>query len=267
MKFKKLAILLAAVACVGALALVGCSGSSDEAASGDFQLLNEGQLTVATMPDYPPFENLVDGEYVGLEMDLMQAICDELGVEFNPITIDFDGIIPAIAAGGQADCAISAISVLPEREEQVDFTESYYTDDLAIVVMSDSGITEENVDDSLASATIYVQSGTTGEAYAKENFSSATVKGLPNANDTFAAMQAGQADAVITNKTVAESMLGSYTDATIVKSMATDEPYAIAVSKDNPELTAALNAAIEKLSADGTLDEIVAQWMGGPSAE
>ena len=263
MKFKKLAVLLAAVACVASLALVGCGGSSDEAASGDIQLLNEGQLTVATMPDYPPFENLVDGEYVGLEMDLMQAICDEMGLEFNPITIDFDGIIPAIAAGGQADCAISAISVLPDREEQVDFTTSYYTDDLAIVVMSDSGITEDNLEDSLANATIVAQSGTTGEAYAKENYATATVKGLPNANDTFAAMQAGQADAVITNKTVADDMITSYTDATIVKSIATDEPYAIAVSKDNPALTAALNAAIEKLQADGKIDQIVTQWMGG----
>ena len=273
MKFRKFAVIAAAAALVACLGLAGCGGGGDQGGEEPlpnggavFKVLNEGQLTVATSPDFPPFENLVNGEYVGLEMDIMKAISERMGLEFNPITLQFDGIVPAIAAGGQADCAISGITITPERAEQVDFSAPYYVDDLAIVVMNNGEITEANVDQVLAQAgaVIAVQSGTTGESYAKETYSAATVQGYGNANDTFAAMQAGQANAVITNKAVAESMLGSYADATIVKPIATGEEYGIAVSKDNPELLAGINAAIADLQADGTIASLTTQWMSAP---
>lgn len=226
-------------------------------------MLKEGTLTVATSPDFPPFENLENGEYVGMDMDIAKEIASRLGLEFEPTTIQFDGIIPAIVSGGQADIAISGITIEPEREEQVDFTDSYYIDDLSIVVLKDSDFTADNIDASLndASITIAVQSGTTGESYAKTDYPNATVSAYGNANDTFAALEAGQVDAIITNKAVAEKMLSSYTDATVIKSIATGEEYGIAVSKDNPELTAAINEVLDEMRADGTLDEIVTKWM------
>jgi len=280
MKMKKLLAIVAACMLVAAFGLFGCgqqqaaeepapaedqaAPAEDQAAAAvDYTLLNEGKLTVATSPDFPPFENLDGSEYIGLDMDIMRAVSEKLGLEFNPVSIQFDGIVPAIVAGGQADCAISGITITPDRAEQVDFTLPYYTDDLAIVVMNGSTITEENVDTALndAAVTIAVQSGTTGADYAKENFSSATFSEYGNANDTFAALQADKAQALVTNKAVAESMLASYTDAVIVKNIATGEEYGIAVSKDNPGLTAAINAALAELEADGTLEVLTAQWM------
>lgn len=273
MKFRKLAVLLAAVACVASLALVGCGGSSDEAApadgdqaaaAADLQLLNEGQLTVATSPDFPPFENIVEGEYVGLDMEIMKAVSAELGLEFNPVVIQFDGIIPALQSGGQADVAISGMTITPERQEQVDFSTAYYVDDLAIVVVSGGDITADNVDEALNAEgmTIAVQSGTTGESYANENFANATTQPYGNATDTFAAMQAGQANAVITNKAVAEAMLASYEDCEIVEAIATNEEYGIAVPKGNEALLNAINDAIAKLQADGTIDSLTSEIMG-----
>lgn len=108
---------------------------------------------------------------------------------------------------------------------------------------------------------IAAQSGTTGEDYAKENYPKATVKGYGNSTDAFAAMQAGKADAVITNKAVVESMLEAYSDAKVLKSVATGEDYAIAVSKDNPELTAAINSALAELKSDGTLDKLQNEYL------
>lgn len=278
MKFKKLAVLLAAVACVASLALVGCGGGSDEAApadgdqaaaAADFQLLNEGKLTVATSPDFPPFENIVDGEYVGLDMEIMKAVAAELGLEFNPVVIQFDGIIPALQSGGQADVAISGMTITPERQEQVDFSTAYYVDDLAIVVVSGGDITADNVDEALNAEgmTIAVQSGTTGESYANENFANANTQPYGNATDTFAAMQAGQANAVITNKAVAEAMLASYEDCEIVKAIATNEEYGIAVPKGNEALLNAINDAIAKLQADGTIDSLTTEIMGSEIAD
>ena len=84
------------------------------------------------LADYPPFENLVDGEYVGLDMDLGRAIAEELDLECVYTNIDFDGIVPAIVAGGQADAGLSGISITPEREEQVAFSDPYYVDNQAV---------------------------------------------------------------------------------------------------------------------------------------
>lgn len=276
MKAKKYIVLAALAVMVAALALVGCTSSSPSsaesssaesssaAATEDMTLLTEGKLTVATSPDYPPFENMVDGEYVGLDMALIEAVAQEMGLEVEYKTLQFDGIIPAIAAGGQADVGISGFSVDPERAKEIDFTDSYYIDDQAIAVMNDSTITEDNAGEELNKdgVIIAVQSGTTGEAYVQENYPNAKVQAYGNSTDAFAAMQSGQANAVCTNKAVVDAMLAdAYKDAKVVKAIATGEEYAIVVSKDNPALTAAINEALATLQANGTIDDLIAQYM------
>ena len=271
MNIKKLLVIAATAMAVAAVALVGCSsgsssasGSASSAASGDYTLVTEGTLTIATSPDYPPFENLVDGDYVGLDIDIAKAVADKLGLTPEFKTLQFDGIIPAIAAGGQADIGISGFSVDPERAKEIDFTTSYYIDDQAIAVMKGSDITKDNADKNLNSekCTIAVQSGTTGESYVQENFPKAKVQAYGNSTDAFAAMQSAQADAVCTNKAVVETMIAdAYKDAEVVKSIATGEEYAIVVSKDNAALTEAINGALADLQADGTIDSLVKQHL------
>jgi polar amino acid transport system substrate-binding protein len=227
-------------------------------------LVTEGKLTIATSPDYPPFENLENGEYVGLDIEIAKAVAAELGLEPEFKTLQFDAIIPAIAAGGQADMGISGFSVDPERAKEIDFSSSYYIDDQAIAVMKGGEITADNADEALNAegVKIAVQSGTTGEAYVQENFPNATAQPYGNSTDAFAAMQSGQAVAVCTNKAVVDKMLAdAYQDAEVVKSIATGEEYAIVVSKDNPALTEAINAALAKLQGDGTIDQLIGQFM------
>ncbi len=260
MKLKKFGVIAAMAALVGCMALAGCGSSS----TGSLNLLESGKLTVATSPDFPPFENLEDGEYVGLDMDIAKAVAEKMGLEFNPVTLQFDSILPAIAGGGQADIAISGITVDPDRAKQVDFSDSYYIDDQSIVTMKAGNITSENVDSELnkAGVIIAVQTGTTGETYAQEHYPNATVKGYGNANDSFAALASSQANAVITNKAVGESMITkSYTDAEVVKSIATGEEYAIAISKDNTALTEKVNAALKELKDSGKIDELIQKHM------
>lgn len=288
---KKLLVLVAVAAMAAMVALFGCSSGgsaasssaagsesaassesaaaseaagSEAAEAGEFDLLTDGTIVFATSPDYPPFENLENGEYVGLDIAIAQAIGEELGLQVEFKSLQFDAIIPAIAAGGQADAGISGFSVDPERAKEIDFTEAYYIDDQAVAVMNTSDITADNADEALNAdgIIIAVQSGTTGEDYVKENFPNATVQPYGNSTDAFAAMQAGQADAVCTNYAVVKKMIAdAYQDATIVKSVATGEEYAIVVSQDNPQLTAAINAALAKLTEDGTIDALVEQYM------
>ena len=296
MKARKFIVLAALAVMVAALALVGCSSGGSSAASSsasassasasassesassasasasasssaaatEIALLEEGKLIVATSPDYPPFENLENGEYVGLDIAIAKAIGEQLGYEVEFKTLQFDAIIPAIAAGGQADMGISGFSVDPERAKEIDFTDSYYIDDQAVAVMGDSAITEENADEELnkEGVIIAVQSGTTGEAYVQENYPNATAQPYGNSTDAFAAMQSGQANAVCTNKAVVENMLkDAYKDAKIIKAVATGEEYAMIVSQDNPALTAAINEALAKMKADGTIDNLINQYM------
>lgn len=277
MRIKKLGVAAAAVMMVAALAMFGCSSnnaassaasssadaSANATADTEMVLLNDGVLTVITSPDYPPFENLENGETVGYEIDLYKAVADKLGLELEIVPLQFDAIIPAIAAGGQGDVGASGFSVDPERAQEIDFTESYYIDDQAVAVMDDSGITEDNAEDELnkEGVIIAVQTGTTGEAYAQENFPNATIQGYGNSTDCFAAMQSGNATAVCTNLAVVERMLTTaYSDARIVLQIATGEEYASAVAKDNPALTAAINEALAELEADGTIDQLQDKW-------
>ena len=228
------------------------------------KLIASGKLTIATSPDYPPFENLENGEYVGLDIEIAKAVAKELGLQPEFKTLQFDAIIPAIAAGGQADIGISGFSVDPERAKEIDFSSSYYIDDQSIAVMNNSPITDANADAELnkEGVIIAVQSGTTGEAYVQENYPKATAQAYGNSTDAFAAMQSGQANAVCTNKAVVEAMLAdAYKDAKVVKSIATGEEYAIVVSKDNTALTAAINDALAKLKADGTIEKLTNQFM------
>ena len=238
------------------------SASASSAAATEIQLLQEGKLVIGTSPDYPPFENLENGEFVGLDMEIAKAIGEKLGLEVEFKSLQFDAIIPAVAAGGQVDMGISGFTVDPDRAKEIDFSSTYYIDDQAIAAMKDGAITAENADEALAKATIAVQSGTSGEAYIQENFPEATVQPYGNSTDAFAAMQAGQADAVCTNAAVVQKMLAdAYQDAQIVKSIATGEEYAIVISKDNPALTKAVNEALAELTADGTIDRLVQQYL------
>lgn len=281
MSKKKWLALVAAGALAAALALVGCasgnsgsgsaSGSASASASGsasastEMKLVKEGKLLIATSPDFPPFENLENGEMVGLDIEIGKAVAEKLGLEPEFVSLQFDSILTAVAAGTQADVGISGLTVDPERAKTVDFSDSYYVDDLSVAVMKNNAdITADNADEALnkEGVVIAVQSGTSGETYVKENYPKATVQPYGNSTDAFAALQSGQANAVCTNKTVVERMLANaYTDAQVVKSIATGEEYAVAVAQENKALTAAINKALEELRADGTIDDLVAKYM------
>ena len=279
--FRSAAALGADAVLAAALALVGCaagtsgsgsaSGSASASASGsasastEMKLVKEGKLLIATSPDFPPFENLENGEMVGLDIEIGKAVAEKLGLEPEFVSLQFDSILTAVAAGTQADVGISGLTVDPERAKTVDFSDSYYVDDLSVAAMKNNAdITADNADEALnkEGVVIAVQSGSSGETYVKENYPKATVQPYGNSTDAFAALQSGQANAVCTNKAVVERMLANaYTDAQVVKSIATGEEYAVAIAQENKALTAAINKALEELQADGTIDALVAKYM------
>ncbi len=262
-------LILALIAALcAALALAGCSSSTEDteaASDGSYTLVEEGKLTVAASLDFPPFENLVDGEAEGFEVDLMTAIAEKLGLEINYLpTMQFDTIIPAIAAGGTADVGVSGFTITPDREEEVDFSTPICDTNQCIVVLSGSDITGA---DDLAGLRVGAESGTTGYDWAIENLTDAQeVVTFNEYTAVFAALQADQVQAVVLDKPVADYYINvAYSDCEVVEEIPTGEQYGIAVSKDNPNLTAAINEAIEELKDEGTFAEIEEKWFGTSS--
>lgn len=274
MKMKYLGTMAACAAMVGVLALTGCGGtnssagssqgSSSSGSSDDYSLISDGKLVVGTSADYEPFEYMEDGEFKGFDVELAAAIADKLGLEVQYESVDFDSILPGISSGTKYDVGVASIAVTPAREKEVDFTDSYYMDDQAIVTMADdTSITADNYEDVLndSATKIAVQSGSTAESFAKENFPNATIVPFKDATDCFAAVQSDQADAVVTNRSMAAQMVAdAYTNEHVIKQISTGEEYAIAVSKDNPGLTKKINEALKELTDDGTIDELMAKY-------
>ncbi len=263
---------------VAGLGLVGCGGSSTSGTSSagssagsaassskdGYTLVKDGTLTVGTAAEYEPFEYMEDGQYKGFDLDLIQDIAKKLGLTVEFANVDFDTIVPGVSSGAKYDVGIGAITVTPERKKEVDFTDSYYMDDQAIVTMKDNAdITGDNYKEKLdsADAKIAVQSGSTAEAFAKENFPNAELVPFKNATDCFSALQAGQSVALVTNRSVAAQLVAtSFDNEQVVKLISTGEEYAIAVNKDNSGLKDAINKALKELTDDGTVDSLMGQY-------
>ena len=251
MNIKKWGALVAAGALAASLALFGCSsgdqGTTTSSTSGNdagYTLVNDGKLTVAASLDFPPFENLNGDKPEGFAVDLMTLLAEEMGLEceYLPST-KFDTIVPLIQTGGKADVGVSSFTITDKRLQQVDFTDPYCNVNQSITVRSDSGITDVA---QLEGKKIGAQSGTTG---------------YDEMTAVFAALDSGQIDAVSVDLPVANYYVRSYSDCQVIKEIPTGEQYAVAVSKENPELTKALNKALQAVHDNGKYDELAAKWL------
>lgn len=267
MNIKKWGALVAAGALAASLALFGCSsgdqGTTTSSTSGNdagYTLVNDGKLTVAASLDFPPFENLNGDKPEGFAVDLMTLLAEEMGLEceYLPST-KFDTIVPLIQTGGKADVGVSSFTITDKRLQQVDFTDPYCNVNQSITVRSDSGITDVA---QLEGKKIGAQSGTTGYEWAAENIKDVEMVGFDEMTAVYAALQSGQIDAIAVDLPVTNYYVKTaYTDCEVIAEIPTGEQYGIAVSKDNPELTKALNEAIKAVRDSGKYDEIAAKWL------
>ncbi len=247
-KFSKI-LALAMAAAMFVLCLTGCGSSGKTVES----IQKAGQLVIATSPDFPPFEELgSDGEVTGIEIDILNMICDELGVELKIEQMSFDSVIPGIVAG-KYDVGVSGISVTPEREKNVLFTTPYCLAAQAIVVTADSPIKSKA---DLEGKTVAVQTGTTAEVFCMEqNFK---VMSFEANSDAELALLTGKVDAWVIDDLTAADMVSVYNEdngqvLVILDEAMTTEPYAFAFSKDDEELVKGINEILSKLIADGTI--------------
>lgn len=269
---KFLALMLALMM---ALSLVACGDKApaddgadapdDAVVENTYNTLTPGVLTVATSPDFAPYEFYVvdeNGEYqlAGFDMALAQYIADYLGLQLEVIPMDFDGTLAELAAK-TVDLSLAGYSPDPSRMDKMDFSEIYYTGGQSFVTVkanADKFPTLESTND--AQWTIGAQNGSIQMDLANENSPEADIVSLTKVTDIIAELIAGTLDGAYIETAVAETYAINYPDLAVVL----DVPYesegsAVGVCKDNTALLDGVNAAIAAALADGSMDKFVAE--------
>ena len=277
---KKALSLMTAAALVLSLAACGSTASSaasSEAASSDaasseaasseaasetetaeLSTVEPGKLIMSTNAAFPPYEMTTDsGEFEGIDIETAQAIADKLGLELQIDDMDFDAALLAVQQG-KADMVMAGVTVTDERQNVMDFTDSYATGIQSIIVKEDSDIA--SVDD-LAGKKIGTQRGTTGYLYCSDDFGDENVVAYDNGLTAVQMLNNGQVDCVVIDNAPAKEFVAANPGLKLLDTAYVEEDYAIGVGKGNTELKDAINTALEELKADGTLQAIVDKYI------
>lgn len=233
------------------------AATSEAGADEGYKLVKEGTLTMATNAYFPPYEYYDGQDIIGIDADIAKAIADKMGLELKIEDMEFDSIITAVSTG-KADLGLAGMTVTPDRQKNVDFSDSYATGIQSVIVKEDSTITK--IDD-LQGKKIGVQLSTTGDIYATDAYGKDAVVQYNKGNDAVMALTQGQVDAVIIDNEPAKSYVEANKGLKILDTEYATENYAACISKDNAGLTKAVNKALAELKDDGTLQKIVDKYI------
>lgn len=221
------------------------------------RIKSAGKIVMLTNAAFPPFEYLgSDNKPAGVDVELAQAIADELGVTLEVIDMDFDGIVPAIQSG-QGDIGVAGMTNTEERRQSVDFSIDYVSTTQMIIVPEGSDIQSP---DDLVGKTIGVQLGTTGDLFASD-IEGANMQRFKTGPDAGLALSNGQIDAIVIDAMPADQIAKANAGLVVLEEPLTEEQYAIAISKDNADLKEVVDKVLQKLLDDGTVDQLIEKHM------
>ena len=254
-------VLVAVLVCTTAVMFTGCGGNSTESkasgSSSSESTASKGELHMATNAAFEPYEFKEGDKIVGIDAEIAAAIAEKLGMTLEIQDMEFKAIIPAVTEG-KIDFGMAGMTVTPERLQSVNFSETYATGVQVIIVKEGSEIA--SVDD-LEGKTIGVQSGTTGDIYATDDYGQENVKQFANGSLAVQALANDQVDCVIIDNEPAKNFVAANEGLKILDTEYTVEDYAAAIAKENTELLDSFNAALAELKADGTIDAIIAKYI------
>lgn len=234
----------------------------------------EDTLKMVTNAYFAPYEYFEGDKIVGIDAEIAEAIGKKMGKKVVIESINFDSIISSVNAG-DADFGMAGITVTDERLEEVDFSKSYATGCQMLVVKKDSPLkslddlvaypvdeeTEEYIKEGNTATKIGAQLGTTGALYAE--WDGYNVVSYTTANEAILALKNGDVECVMIDSAPAQNFVDSNTDLRMIdgSNAYVVEEYAICVKKGNKELLDEINAAIDALMQDGTIDKIIAKYI------
>ena len=273
---KKLASLLLALTMTCSLAACGqkTSGADTQqpdTSAGDTaqtekskidQIKEAGVLVMGTSADYPPneFHTMVDGKdtIVGFDVSLAQYIADDLGVELKVVDMAFDGLCISLSKG-DFDIVISGMASTPERKESVDFSAPYFLQKQAVLLRAEDADNYNTTDD-LAGHKVGVQNGTIQVPIVNELVGEDNTVGLVKAQDLVMELKSGKIDVVCIDYTPSLAF-ASANDDLVMKDIgipSSSDGQCIGVQKGNDDFVEYLNGIVEKVLADGTMEQFIA---------
>lgn len=219
-------------------------------------------ITVATNPEYPPFEYMNDDNKIaGYDIDMIEAVAAKAGFEVVYEPMAFDAVIAAVAMGYDT-IGVSGISITDERKLSVLFSDGYINAGLIVIVKADSNYATT---EDLKGKVIGVQLGTTSDFAAEEITGPENVAQYTTFLNAIMDLQGNKIDAVIIDKPVGMDILNSLNDETLVMvdmGLQADW-YGIEINMGNVELQAKINKALAELQAEGFFDELAVKYFGG----
>ncbi|MBI9013796.1 MAG: transporter substrate-binding domain-containing protein [Clostridiales bacterium] len=259
---KKILMSVMMVVLVGLLS-VGCAASGDDQSQLE-KIKEAGKIVVGTSADYPPYEfhkeiNGVD-TIVGFDIKLAEKIADDLGVELEIVDMSFDGLLAALT-GKKIDFIAAGMNPTDERKNAVDFSAIYYDTSQTMLVLSENADKLTSVED-FKGLKVGVQKGTLQEAIFDDQFAGAEKVAIAKIPNLVMELQSGKIDGII----LAEVVADSYDDANDKISvnqmdLGSEGGVSIAINKDQEDLLNAINATIDKVLNDGTLDQYIIDAM------
>ena len=262
---KKFTAAMLTMALAGAM-LTGCGSTASNTTADDSAAKDNtaaaatdgGTLRMGTNATFPPYEFVGDdGSVQGIDADIAAAIADKLGMKVEITDMEFDSLIPALQSD-TIDVALAGMTVTPERQESVDFSDSYAKGVQVIIVPEGSDI---QTPDDLEGKNIGVQTGTTGDIYCTDDYGQDHVKQFSSGALAVAALVNGQVDCVVIDNEPAKNFVAANTGLKILGTEYVTENYAAAIAKTNTDLLDKVNGAIAELKADGTIDGIIAKYI------
>lgn len=244
------------------VAFVGCSNNEgqEQGENGDTPKEAKETLVVGTSPDFPPFENIDEnGEIVGFDIDLINEIAKEMDREVELKSMDFNGIVTAVQTG-KIDLGISGLTANDERKEKVGFSEPYYYASQALLVKEEDKSIESM--DALKGEVVGSQLGSTSDDVIME-FKEIEAKQYNKVTDAVLDLKNGRIKAVIVEDSIAKAFDEKNEDVSMIvpeNLNEEEEPFAIAVPKEEEELLKEINEALASIRESGKYDELFEKW-------
>ena len=224
-------------------------------------LINEGKVTTCTHMPYKPFQFEQGGEIVGFDVDLVDLVAKRLGVEQAIVDTPFEGIQSGEDLNARkCDIAAAAMTITPEREQKIAFSDPYFDANQALLVKKGSGI--KALAD-LDGKTLGVQSGTTGKMYAEENAQGVELKDYEDLALQLTSVKNDQVPAAINDIPVLLDFAKENPDVEVAAQFETGEQYGFGMKKGtSQELQAVVNRVIQRAKDDGTYERLYEKWFG-----
>ena len=259
MKMKKFLKIASVILVIAALvtAFTACGGKQET---------EKKALVFGTNAEFPPFE-FVNSEggtidkFDGIDMGIAKKIGEDLDMEAKIENIEFDSLIVALN-NGQVDALIAGMTINEERKQSVDFSIPYYTAVQVMIVKTDSDIKSAA---DMKDKRIAVVQGYTGESCVKdlaEKNGGYNYEAFKKGTEAILELENGRCDVVVIDSITAQNFIGDKQDLKIVEDSTAfeSEQYGIAVKKGNTELLEKINASLEKMLADGTIDNLAVKF-------